>query len=464
MRTRKKRGGNKKLTKEAQEEAEQLRIENEKEIDKQTKTDVFQNILKNIPFPINTAANPLSGIAVKSRNNYRLVMKIFRSYTLKKQKFKKQYIEILANPEAKLEFEYACKLIKRYYDPDIGKQFEFLRTSKDIHHSCSEFRVLEKQYSLLNSAKETNQRIDELDILKIFNIIEPEPEAEVEAEVEKNGEPEIKKDVKGGSTENTDTDRPKNKFEILYNELKKKYQSANKNQTNATANPTNAILNPMGSITDGLKGLFGGTAFLEAAGMPALPTTNTENANTDKKLTKEEEDYNHKMIEYFFRTEHNKKNCSYLIPYLMIDIVSRSEFIYGKEENDETNDDAEKEKPNGTTENAKPNGTTENAKPNGTTENAKPIDENDIKNIKYIGLNEDCDTVYTFTDLLKVTGLSKPIESAMALPTGGLDKLIKENIDKMKKVKGAAGLFGGYSKRLFPKKRRLTRRRVKEIK
>jgi hypothetical protein len=452
MRTRKKRGGNKKLTKEAEEEAEKLRIEKEKDIDKQVKTDIFQNIMKNIPFPYNTAANPLTGMAVKARNNYRLVMKLIRSYNLKKQKFKKQYIQILANPESKLEFEYACKLIKRYYDPDIGKQFQILRTSKDIHNSCSEFRVLEKQYSLLNSAKETNQHIDETDILKIFNIIEPEPE------LEQNGEP-VNNDVKGGATENTGTNNPKNKFELLYKELKKKYQSTNKNQTNVSeiVNPSSAIANPIGSIANGVKGLFGGAALLEAFGTSIMPTS--ENANTDKKLTKEEEDYNHKMIEYFFRIDNDKKNCSYLIPYIMIDIVSRSEFIYGKEENNgnETNDNTA----SGNTENVN--------KGNENTANNKPIDEDDIKNIKYIGLNEDCDTVYTFTDLLKVTGLSKPIESAMSLPTGGLDNLIKENIEKMKSVKGAAGLGGGYpkrgySKRLFPKKRRLTRRRVKVIK
>jgi hypothetical protein len=433
MRTRKKRGGNKKTLKEVQEEADKIRIDKEKENENRVNTDIFQNIMKNMPFPYNTAVNPITGMAVKARNNYKLFMKLIRSYVLKKQKFKNQYIEILANPESKLEFEYACKLIKRYYDPDIGKQFEILRTSKEIHNSCSEFRVLEKQYSLLNSAKETNEHMDEKDILQIFNVIEPEPEPE------ENVNP-LNKDIKGGA--------PKNKFEVLYKELKKKYQTTNKNQTNisAVANPVSALSNPIGSIANGLKGLLGGAALLEAVGMPAIPTS--ENANTDKKLTKEEEDYNHSMIEYFFRVNNDKKNCSYLIPYIMIDIVSRSEFIYGKEENaNETN---------GTTE----NGATEN----GNKENSKPIDEDDIKNIKYIGLNEDCDTVYTFTDLLKVTGLSKPIEAAMALPTGGLDKLIEDNVKKMKSVKGAAGLGGGYSKRLFPKKRRLTRRRVKVIK
>ena len=429
MRTRKKRGGDKERTKQVEQEAKERMIENEKENDKQVKTDVFQNIMKNMPFPYNTAANPITGMAVKSRNNYKLFMKILHSYNLKKQKFKKQYIQILSNPEAKSEFEYACKLIKRYYDPEIGKQFQILRTSKEIHHTCAEFRVLEKQYSLLNSAKETNQHMNETDILHIFNVVEPEQIGE------------INKDVKAPES----TNRPNNKFEVLYKELKKKYQSPKpKTNVSAIANPASAMANPIGSITNGLKGLLGGAGLLEAVGMPAMPA----NVETDTKLTKEDEDYNHKMIEYFFRTEDNKKNCSYLIPYFMIDIVSRSEFIYGKEEIVDTVD-----------------GKPADGKPaDGKPADRKPIDEDDIKNIKYIGLNIDCDTVYTFTDLLTITGLSKPIESAMALPTGGLDNLIKENIEKMKSVKGAAGLFGGYSKRLFPKKRRLTRRRVKAIK
>jgi hypothetical protein len=200
-RTRKKRGGSTQSTKKrAQQEALLREKGEEEENEKQVKSDVFKKILRMMPFPGNYFVNPLAALAVKGMTNFKLLRRIMQSYILKKHKFKKQYEIILSDPNSKKEFEYACKLIKRYYDANIGKQFEILRTSKEIHRSCGEYRVLDKQFKLLNSARETNQHVNDTDILEIFG---------------------VHKDDSKNLPDEKETVLPKNKFELLYIELKK---------------------------------------------------------------------------------------------------------------------------------------------------------------------------------------------------------------------------------------------------
>ena len=413
-RTRKKRGGtappekNPSTRKRAAEESLIIEKETTEQNEKQIKSDVFKKILKKMPFPTNYFVNPLAAVAVKGMCNFKLFRRIINSFILIKHKYKKQYEAILSIPESKKEFEYACRLIKRYYDPNIGKQFELLRVSKEIHRSCVEYRVLDKQFKLLHSAKETNQYANETDILEIFGIFNQE-------------------NTKSDSDEK-EIILPKNKFELLYFELKKKYESPTSSPsmtTNpiGTMNPIN-MMNPIGMATS-LQG--GGIMNMaQSLGQPVeqmkdIASTiqgNKNNTDSVKNLKKAEEDYNHSKIENLFVL--NKKNCSYIIPSIMIDIVTGSEFIYDK------------------------------------NKDSKSDDENYIENIKYIGIDLDCDTAYTLKDVLILSGLSKPVETAMGVPD------VDVAIDKM--VASGKKIMGGYSKRLLPKKRRLTRRRVKVTK
>jgi hypothetical protein len=422
-RTRKKRGGSapapleKKLSTTKRAEIESLETEKElkEQNEKQIKGDVFKKILKKMPFPTNYFVNPLAAMAVKGITNYKLFRRIMNSYVLKKHKYKKQYEVILSDPASKKEFEYACRLIKRYYDPNIGKQFEILRTSKEIHRSCAEYRVLDKQYKLSHSAKETNQYNNDTDILEIFGIFN-------------------KENTKSDSDEKENI-LPKNKFELLYFELKKKYDSPNSSPPMSTnpvnmnpigaANPMNPIgmLNPIGMATSIQGG--GIMNMAKSLGQPleqmkdiaSAVQGNKNNTNSVKNLKKAQEDYNHSKIENLFVL--NKKNCSYIIPAIMIDIVKGSEYIYDNKD-------------------------------------SKSEDEDNIENIKYIGIDLDCDTAYTLKDVLILTGLSKPVETATGI--GDVDVAIDKMVTDSKKI------MGGYSKRLVPKKRRLTRRRVKVTK
>ena len=405
-RTRKKRGGSapsdKKISTRKKADLESLVRENDAEEKNETqiKSDVFKKMLKMMPYPANYFVNPLAAFAVKGMTNYKLLRRIFQSYILKKHKFKKQYEIILSNPKTKKEFEYACKLIKRYYDANIGKQFEILRTSKEIHRSCGEYRVLDEQFRLLNSTRETKQHIDDTDILEIFGV--------------------YNQDNTNGVSEKEVT--LPNKFELLYIELKKKY--ATKSNSSMSMNPIN-MMNPIsmatsfqgGGIMDMAKSLGPAGQMMNVAGA----IQGNPNTDSGKNLTKAEEEENHSKIENLFVL--NKKNCSYLIPCIMIDIVSGSEFIYKQ------NKDGEKSE-----------------------------DEDDIENIKYIGIDLDCDTAYTFKDVLLLSGLSKPVETAMGLKPGQVDTEIDKMVAQSKKI------MGGYSKRFVPKKRRLTRRRVKVTK
>jgi hypothetical protein len=343
-----------------------------------------------------------------------------QSYILKKHKFKKQYEIILSDPSSKKEFEYACKLIKRYYDANIGKQFEILRTSKEIHRSCGEYRVLDKQFKLLNSARETNQHVNDTDILEIFGLYNQDKQKNVSDENE--------------------IILPKNKFELLYIELKKKYESPKSNSPASmnpiNMNPTN-MMNPIGMATSfqgggimNMANSLGGPAG-QMMNLASEIDGNSNDANPVKNLKKAEEEENHSKIENLFIL--NKKNCSYLIPSIMIDIISGSEYIYGKNKDE------------------------------------KSEDENDIENIKYIGIDLDCDTAYTLKDVLLLSGLTKPVETAMGVEAGEVEKKIDDMVATTKKMMNGKNMMGGkkmgsYSKRLVPKKRRLTRRRVKVTK
>jgi hypothetical protein len=392
----------------------------EEENEKQVKSDVFKKILKMMPFPGNYFVNPLAALAVKGMTNFKLLRRIMQSYILKKHKFKKQYEIILSDPSSKKEFEYACKLIKRYYDANIGKQFEILRTSKEIHRSCGEYRVLDKQFKLLNSARETNQHVNDTDILEIFGLYNQDKQKNVSDENE--------------------IILPKNKFELLYIELKKKYESPKSNSPASmnpiNMNPTN-MMNPIGMATSfqgggimNMANSLGGPAG-QMMNLASEIDGNSNDANPVKNLKKAEEEENHSKIENLFIL--NKKNCSYLIPSIMIDIISGSEYIYGKNKDE------------------------------------KSEDENDIENIKYIGIDLDCDTAYTLKDVLLLSGLTKPVETAMGVEAGEVEKKIDDMVATTKKMMNGKNMMGGkkmgsYSKRLVPKKRRLTRRRVKVTK
>jgi len=367
-RTRKKRGGSapsgKKMSSKKRSLLESMSYEEnaKKQDDVNVKNDVFKKIMRMMPFPANLFVNPISAMAVKGLSNFKLIRKIMHSYVLTKNKFGKQYGIIIQDPKLRKEFDYACKLIKRYYDPNIGKQFQVLRTSKEIHRSCTEYRVLDKQFSLLRSARETNQHNNDTDILYVLGY--------------------------GNNSSN--------KFESLYSELKNKYSSL----TGGMGMDIAKLAGPVGNMV----------------GVASSILSNTKNNTTSGKLTKEQEDENHAKIEGLFLF--NKKNCSYIIPRIMIDILTGSEFIYRESEKSE--------------------------------------DPDYIENIKYIGIEEDCDTAYTLSDALELSGLTKPVESAMGVEPGKVNEKIKQLIHETKK----SNLIGGYSKRFVPKKRRLTRRRV----
>jgi hypothetical protein len=197
----------------------------------------------------------------------------------------------------------------------------------------------------------------------------------------------------------------------------------------AKITPTN-MLNPIGMITSlqggGIMDLanpLGGPAG-QMMNIASEIEGNSNNTNSVKNLKKAEEDDNHSKIENLFIL--NKKNCSYLIPSIMIDIITGSEYIYGKNKDE------------------------------------KSEDENDIENIKYIGIDLDCDTAYTLKDVLLLSGLTKPVETAMGVESGEVENKINLMVATSKQMGGKN--MGIYSKRLVPKKRRLTRRRVKVTK
>jgi hypothetical protein len=201
-------------------------------------------------------------------------------------------------------------------------------------------------------------------------------------------------------------------------------------------NPTN-MMNPIGMATSfqgggimNMANSLGGPAG-QMMNLASEIDGNSNDANPVKNLKKAEEEENHSKIENLFIL--NKKNCSYLIPSIMIDIISGSEYIYGKNKDE------------------------------------KSEDENDIENIKYIGIDLDCDTAYTLKDVLLLSGLTKPVETAMGVEAGEVEKKIDDMVATTKKMMNGKNMMGGkkmgsYSKRLVPKKRRLTRRRVKVTK
>ena len=337
------------------EETKNLEIEK-----KNISTDIVSNIMDKVPWPWNYITNPLMGVGIKSINNYRLLKQLFFSVTLVKNKFQAQYDKLMSQPnhaEIEKEFKFACKLIRRFYYPDIGIQSEMLRVSKEIHRACLEMRHLETQVKLFTSVKEDekNPHIKEDDdFFKVFSV---------------------------------------GKFELLYNKLTKAY--------------------PYEKIED----------------------------SDDIAI--------HKEIEKEFTI--NGKNCSYIIPYIMHDILYRIErfnFLLSKKK--DKDEDAEPDPKYGY------------------------IDEKltqELCAINHTYIEESCDSVYSLVDMFTATGLTKPVEQAIGVEN--LAKEVKGLINEAKKsgmVPGMGGpAMGGSrrykrSRRSVPKKRRPTRRRVKLIK
>ena len=330
--------------------------------EKNISTDTVTNIMKMMPAPWNYVVNPLMGVGVQSINNYRLLQQLFFSATLVKNKFQDQYTELMKQPnkeEIERDFKFACKLIRRFYYPDIGKQAELLRVSKEIHNACLEKKHLMTQLTLLGSVKEDKEHPhlkEDADFFNVFN----EP----------------------------------GKFEELYNKLLKSPD---------------------------------GVTYLQDTAI-------------------------HQSIEELFR--YNGKNCSYIIPFMMFDIVyriKRFNFLLIKN----------KDKPKDTKPDPK----------------YGYIDEKlteELCAIKHTYIEESCDMAYSLLDLFTAAGVTKLVENAAKIPTGQLEKIIHDMMEASKKagispanaLKGLAGGSRRYkrSRRTVPKNRRPTRRRVKLIK
>jgi hypothetical protein len=342
----------------ASEEATNQKIE-----EKNISTDVVSNIMDMVPWPSNYIVNPLMGVGIKSINNYKLFKNLFFSVTLVKNKFRLQYDKLMKQPnhtEIEKEFKFACRVIKRFFYPDIGKQFEVLRVSKEIHRACLEMRHLEIQLKLFTSVKEDKEHPhikEDDDFFKVFNV---------------------------------------GKFEELYNKLKKTYPN--------------------------------------------------------DKIDYKQDDAIHSEIEHAFTI--NGKNCSYIIPYIMHDIlyrIDRFNFLLSKKK------DKDKEK--------------------GPDPKYGYIDENltqELCAINHTYIEESCDSVYSLLDMFTAIGITKLVEQTVELKPGQLKKTVHDMVEMGKKTEGTGeaglkGITGGSrrynrSRRSVPKKRRPTRRRVKLIK
>jgi len=337
---------------------------NQKIEEKNISTDIVSNIMDKVPWPWNYLTNPLMGVGIKSINNYRLLKQLFFSVTLVKNKFQAQYDKLMNQPnhkEIEKEFKFACKLIRRFYYPDIGKQSEMLRVSKEIHRACLEMRHLETQVKLFTSVKEDKENPhikEDDDFINVFNV---------------------------------------GKFELLYNKL-------------TTAYPND-------------------------------------------KIEDRDDIAIHSEIEKQFTI--NGKNCSYIIPYIMHDIlyrIDRFNFLLSKKK--DKADDEEKE----------------------PDPKYGYIDEKltqELCAINHTYIEESCDSVYSLLDMFTATGLTKAVEQNTGIPD--LNKKVKEMINEAKKSgmvpgMGGPGMGGSRtrrykrSRRSVPKKRRPTRRRVKLIK
>jgi len=155
----------------------------------------------------------------------------------------------------------------------------------------------------------------------------------------------------------------------------------------------------------------------------------------------------HTLIERLFMFD--EKNCSYIIVYMMHDIMNRIE-KYTFQMN-QAKDKPELDKQN-----------TEQDKSYGYIN--KTLVEKLVQ-IKHTTIMDSCDTVYSLLDILSLSGTNKVIENAMALKPGDLENMIKTNIEEMKKkMKHGGTRLYRRSKRSVPKKRIPTRRRVKLIK
>ena len=376
------------LAQNAQPDSKPLTTEEEQENyeAKQQSKDTLAGIQKMMPFPYNFVLNPLIGVGVKSVNNYRLVKRLIKSVTLKRNKHELEYGNLTNDGIS--NFELACELIYKFYPPDIGKQYDFFRISKEIHNSCVEHRTLDKQYNLFHSTDETKQKRLGFDFENVFN-----------------SEP--------------------SKFQNLYNML--------------------------------------------------LKDPNFKSVELNK-MNYESQDVIHSKIENLF--VYNNKNCAYLITYLMHDMVIRIEKL---------NESIKK-------------GITEHSN-TGYMNEAMLLK---FKNKKYVPIDDECDSVNSFMDLLYGLNLTSAVESVMKLQPGKIDEKIVELKKEVKEeaakkaaaanaslpgapslptapslpgapslpstplpaTKGGSRLTRRYkrSKRIFPKKRRLTTRRVKVIK
>jgi hypothetical protein len=155
----------------------------------------------------------------------------------------------------------------------------------------------------------------------------------------------------------------------------------------------------------------------------------------------------HNEIEQLFMFD--GKNCSYIIIYIMHDMLNRIEKYTFQMNLAKDKPDLAKEK-------------LEHDKSYGYIN--KTLVELLI-NIKHTTIMDSCDTVYSLLDILSLSGTNKVIENAMALKPGDLEIMIKTNIEEMKKkMKHGGTRLYRRSKRSVPKKRIPTRRRVKLIK
>ena len=341
---------------------------NQKIEEQNISTDVVGNIMQRVPWPWNYIANPLMGVGIKSINNYNLFKKLFFSVTLVKNKFQVQYDKLMTQPnhkEIEKEFKFACRIIRRFYYPDIGKQSELLRVSKEIHRACLEMRHMDTQLKLFTSVKQDKEHPlikEDDDFIKVLN----------EA-----------------------------KFEELYNKLTKEYPN--------------------------------------------------------DKIEYKDDDAIHAQIEQAFTV--NGKNCSYIIPYIMHDIlyrIDRFNFLLAKNKNKD--------------------------KDNEPDPKYGYIDEEltqELCSMKHTYIEESCDSVYSLVDMFSAVGVTKAVEQAMNVKN--LNEEVKHIVNDAKKLqasggnmtgalKGMPGIGGSRtrrykrSRRSVPKKRRPTRRRVKLIK
>jgi len=85
----------------------------------------------------------------KAVANFKLFTRILKSYKITKNKYQAQYN--LLNDAQKKEFKYATLLIKSNYHERISHTYDIIKPTQDIMQSCDDIDSLDTQYRLMNS-------------------------------------------------------------------------------------------------------------------------------------------------------------------------------------------------------------------------------------------------------------------------------------------------------------------------